>query len=173
MAQAKLVTGMDDIHEAFDGLRRQAQLRVLRSGASASLTPLVKELRKQAPKGNKPHKTYKGLTVNPGHLSRSIKKYSAIAKDKNRAYAWVRLADTAWYGSLIEHGWRPGKRSQRVRRAGSKGKLTSKNLKRLGDRRIKKAGQPWFWPTVNRMDDKILEAYANKIETSIIREFYK
>ena len=170
------VEGLSEVKKAFDNLQKAGQTRVLRSSLNAALVPVVKALRLAAPKGTEGHKTYKGRTVAPGFLSRKgIVKGVRVSKDKTRVFGNVRLAGEAWYGSMIEHGWRTGKRSKKVRRASkrTKGGLSSGRLKELGDKRIKKAGRPWFNPTVNSAGPKAMDAYSEKVRKTIIKEWLK
>jgi hypothetical protein len=166
--------GLKNIVDTFDRLKSAGQLRVMRSAANASLTPVVKALRQAAPKGSEAHRTYKGRTVAPGFLSRSIVKSSRIARDRSRVFAHVRLASEAWYGSLIEHGYRPGRRSGAIRAESRKGSLSNQRLSELGDKRsVKIAPKPWFFDTVARLSDEVLDSYDDKMGKSIMREWLK
>jgi ribosomal protein L32 len=167
--------GLDDINKAFELIGRAAQLKVMRRSLNAALNPALKELRANAPKGSKPHKTYKGRAVAPGFLSRSIKKSTRISRDKSRVLGNVRLASEAWYGSLLEHGWRPGKRTSKIKKASrrTKGGLTSANLSSLGDSRKKKVGNKWFSKVINRVSEPTLEAYSDRVEREIMKEWAK
>jgi len=170
------VEGLSEVKKAFGNLQKGGQIRVLRSSLNAALVPVVKALRAAAPKGTEPHKTYKGRTVAPGFLSRKgVVKGVRVAKDKTRVFGNVRLASEAWYGSLIESGWRTGRRSKKVRRASrrTKGGLSSGRLKELGDKRVKKAGRPWFNPTIDSLGDKTMNAYSEKVRATIIKEWLK
>lgn len=168
--------GMKDVLDSFKRMERAAQLRAMRSALNASMTPIVQALRRNAPKGTLPHRTYKGRTVAPGFLSRSIVKSTRIARDKSRVFGNVRLRDEAWYGSLLEHGWRPGRRNAAVKKASKNrkgGALSDKRLKELGDTRTKIPGRPWFGPTVDQVDDEAARAFVDKMVQAIIREWLK
>lgn len=169
--------GLDDILKAFEGLKKGAQAKVMRQALNAALVPVVKELRASAKKGSKPHKTYKGRLVAPGFLSRSVIKSTRLSKDKHQVFGNVRLKSEAWYGSLLEHGWRPGKRSRDVKRASKrksgKGGLSDEALKSLGDKRTKITGTKWFSKAVKRSEEEIYKAYADKMQQAILKEFRK
>lgn len=166
--------GLEDINRAFDNLKKGGQIRTLRSATNAALNPALKALRAAAPRGSESHKTYKGRTVAPGFLSRrGIVKSVRVSKDKTRVLGNVRLAGEAWYGSLIEHGYRPGKRSNDIKKASRKGSLSDKRLSALGDNRVKRAPKPWFNPTVDKLSQPMLDAYSDKMEKAIIKEWLK
>lgn len=170
------IEGMKDVLGTFKRMEDASQLRAMRSALNASMTPIVGALRRNAPKGSLPHRTYKGRTVAPGFLSRSIVKSTRIARDKSKVFGNVRLRSEAWYGSLIEHGWRPGRRNAKVRRESKNrrgGALSDSRLKELGDTRTKIPGRPWFGPTVEQVDDEAAEAFLNKMGQAIIREWLK
>lgn len=167
--------GLDDIIRGFDGLKRAGQLRALRSATNAALNPAVKELRAAAPKGTESHKTYKRRVVAPGFLSNSITKSVRVSRDKTAVVGRVRLRGEAWYGSLIEHGYRTGRRSKAVIRESNraKGGLSSQRLDRLGDKRRRIAPRPWFHPTIERIEKPTLDAYHAQMKKAILREFNK
>lgn len=148
------VKGIKNIKDSFGRLEKAGQIRVLRNGANAALNPPLKALRAAAPKGSEAHKTHKGNIVAPGFLSRKgIKKSVKVSRDKRRVFATIRLLPEAYYGSFKEHGWVPKTAS------GASGRAV--------------AAEPWFWPTLDAMEDEILEAYSNKIESSILKEWAK
>jgi len=167
---------MNDIADTLKilkGMQNAAQLRVMRSALNASMVPAVKALRAAAPKGTEPHRSYMGRTLPPGYLSRSIVKSTRLARDKSRVFGNVRLRSEAFYGSFIEHGWRPGKRNSKVKNASRQGSLSSSRLKQLGDKRVKVAGRPWFNPTVARQSEEAANAFFTKMQKRILAEFLK
>lgn len=165
--------GMSEILKAFKGMKAAAQVKVMRKSLNAALNPAIKELRASAPKGSKPHKTYKGRVVPPGFLSRSVIKSTRISKDKKQVFGNVRMKSEAWYGSLLEHGWRPGKRSKDVKRASKKGSLSDSKLKSLGDNRRKIQGNKWFSKSIKRAEENVSKAYADKMFKEIMSGFKK
>lgn len=170
------VEGLGEVKKAFDNLQKGGQIRVLRSSLNAALIPVVKALRLSAPKGTESHRTYKGRTVAPGFLHRKgIVKSVRVSKDKTRVFGNARLAGEAWYGSMINHGWRTGKRSEKIKRASrrEKGGLSAGRLKDLGDKRVKKAGNNWFTNTIKDIENKTMDAYSAKVRATIIKEWLK
>jgi hypothetical protein len=165
--------GLDDILKTFGRLERAGQLRSLRSATNAALNPALRALRLAAPKGSEPHKTYKGRVVAPGFLSNSIKKSVRVSKDKTAVVGRVRVEGEAYYGAIIEKGYRKGRRSSKVIRASqrSKGGISSARLDELGDKRVKVAPRPWFNPTVKRLEKPTLDAYKDKMRKAILKEF--
>lgn len=175
--------GLKDILDTFKRLERAGQIRALRSAANAALNPVLKETRASAPIGSEPHDTYrkgkKVRTVAPGFLSRQIRKKVFVTKDKKKVIGVVRPGSEAWYGSLLEHGWRPGPRSKKVKNLSSKlskkgsGALSDDQLDKLGDVRKKKIGSKWWSRAVDRSKDKVGDAYAEKMAQAILREWAK
>jgi HK97 gp10 family phage protein len=165
--------GIKEVLDSFDRLEKAAQNRVVRSAINAALNPVLKEARASAPKGKAPHKTYKGRTVPPGFLSNSIIKQTRISKDKRFVFGTVRPKSEAWYGSLLEHGWRAGGRSKRVKRESKrqKGGLSQKRLAELGDTRTRVPGNKWWSNAVSRASGQVDAAFQKKMDQAIMRAF--
>lgn len=165
-------TGIKDISAAFERMKRAGQLKALRSSVNAALNPALKQLRAAAPKGSEPHKTYKGRTVAPGFLSRSVIKSTRVYRDKSGVTGNVRLRGEAWYGSLIEHGYRPGRRNRKVKSASRRvGSLSAAKLKELGDNRAKIQARPWFNPVINRVQAETEQVFRAKMQERIAKAF--
>lgn len=147
--------GLKEVEATFQRLEKAGQVRALRSAMNAALNPALKTLRAQAPKGSEAHKTYKGRVVAPGFLSRSVVKSVRVARDKSAVFGKVKLRGEAFYGSMIEHGWTPGSRKGR-----------SQNVSKIAPR-------PWFHPTVDKLSDATLQAFSDKMEQAVIREWNK
>lgn len=165
------VLGDKEIEQAFKRMGKAAELRILRSGMNAALTPPLQAARANAPVGRVPHVTYKGRTVVPGFLQRNIKKSTRIKRNRKGVLGQVGLAPEAWYGSLIQHGWRPGKRSKSVQQASRRtsGGLSDTQLTNLGDKRNKVAGRDWFTGPVNRAAEQSFDAFREKITQRILK----
>ncbi len=167
-------TGIKDIDKAFKELANAAKPKVLKQALNASLNPVVKSVKANAPVGSKEHKTYKGRTVPPGYLKRrGIIKSTRISRDKKLVTGNVRLKGEAWYGSLIEHGFKAGKRPKAVKKASASGSLSDQQLSKLGDNRKKIPPKPWFKPAVERASDDVEKAYFSKMEQAILRAWRK
>lgn len=165
------VLGEKEIAAAFRRMGRAAELKILRSGINAALTPPLQAARAHAPKGSKAHKTYKGRWVAPGFLSRNIKKRSGIKRDKSGVFGYVAPGPEAWYGSLLQHGWRPGKRSHKVQYASRRirGGLSDSQLAYLGDTRRKVSGRDWFTGPVNRAAEDSFAVFQQQITKRILQ----
>lgn len=149
----KSVEGFDGLIRAFDGLEKAAQNRVLRRSMNRALTPLVAELRRNAPRGKVAHRTYKGRLVAPGFLSKNIKKSTRVKRDKNGVSGLVKLAGEAFYGKFIEHGWIPKFRN--------------------GKRGEKVPGKDWFFPVVDRMQGEIPDRIIKEVGDQSVKEWLK
>lgn len=143
--------------------------KALRNAATVAMTPVVKAAKAAAPVGTKAHKTYKGRLVAPGFLSRNVKKKTYLWKNGLGVSAWVGMSKEAWYGGLIETGWRPGGRSKAVKSASRKvrGGLSGSALDGLGDRRSKITGEPWLEPAFLKTKDQVLTRFKDKLRENI------
>jgi len=105
------VQGADRLQKKLAALGEAASGRVIRSAVGYALTPVLKAARQGAPKGSRPHKTYKGRTVAPGFLSRNLKKKARLSRDKSVAYGSIFATGEAFYGRFSEFG-QDGERKQ-------------------------------------------------------------
>lgn len=142
---AEEIEGMKAAMRTFKRLERAGQARVMRSALNGALTPVLKSVRRAAPKGNAPHKTYKGRTVAPGFLSRNIKKSTRISRDKKSVSGTVKPAGEAWYGSMKE----------------------------FGGKKRKYPKDPWFFDAADRAEDESAEAYFDRLQARIEAEWNK
>lgn len=170
------ISGFDDAMASFAALEKAAQNRALRSAINAGLNPILKATRQSAPKGSAPHKTYKGRVVAPGFLSQSITKSTRIGRNKKFVFGTVRPKSEAWYGSLLEHGWRPGGRkgrSKAIKSASrrSKGGLSAAQLSKLGDTRRKIPGNKWWSRAIERAEPEVDAVVQEKLFDRIYREW--
>ena len=69
------------------------------------MTPVVREAKNRAPRGDRAHKTYRGRLVAPGFLSRNIKKKTFKSRSGSFASASVSASTEAFYGTqFVERG---------------------------------------------------------------------
>lgn len=85
----------------FKELGAAASGKALRQAVGVAITPILKEARAKAPKGNEYHRTYKGRLVAPGFLSRSIGKKTWLSKHKHFALATVSPLNEGFYGKFF------------------------------------------------------------------------
>lgn len=161
-------TNVNEILQAYDALEKAAQVRVIRSSLNASLTHMVKQLKAAAPRGKESNDSFV-------RLYKSIYKSTRIGKDKKSVLAVVKIRRDAWYGRLIEYGWRTGKRSKRTKIESRriKGGLSESDYIRVGDRRTFVKSRPWFWPVVNKTQYICIDSFFNKMEQRIVKEWLK
>ena len=139
------VEGADDLRKKLSNLGDAASGRVIRSAANFAMTPVLKEARRNAPKGTRPHKTYKGRVVAPGFLRRNIVKKTKLSRDKSRAFASVSARGEAWYGRLIETGY------------------TAKGGREMPAR-------PWLRPAMLNNKGLVFDRYKSKLRERIKKE---
>lgn len=169
------VQNAESLGKKLRQLQQAGQARVMRTAANFAMTPVLQAARANAPVGDRTHKTYKGRTVAPGFLARSIKKKVRLSKDKSRVYSSVSAPGEAWYGRLIELGYRVGGRSKAVKRASrkTKGGLSGAALDSLGDSRAQVAPRPWLRPAFNANREQVKTRFADKMRQRIRIEALK
>lgn len=170
---SKVIEGADHIVRSFELLGQAASVRTMRRAMGKSLRPTAKKLRSAAPVGSRVHKTYKGALAAPGHLRRNITVTTRAGKDRNRVFGTIRPKAEAWYGSLLEHGWRPGRRSRRVKVASNRGSLSDSALSKLGDNRVKVPGNKWWSSAMKGEEERIVSSFSEKIFEEIEKEWSK
>lgn len=89
--------GFRELEKKLDRLSHLNQGRALRVALNASANPVVKQARATVPRGDVPHKTYKGRWVSPGFASRNIRKKVWIARNKTYGSAMVGVRSEAFY----------------------------------------------------------------------------
>lgn len=108
----EFVKGAKELQKRLNNLEAKMQHKVLAQSLRRAFKPVQKDAVQNAPKGTEPHKTYKGRVVAPGFLKQNIKLKKMKIRDKRFAGYTLAARDEAWYGQLIEIGWKPGKRSK-------------------------------------------------------------
>ena len=99
------VKGAASLERKLQALGAAASGKAIKFAAGFAMTPVLKQARANAPKGDSPHPTYKGRTVAPGFLSRSIKKKAKLSRDKKTAWVDIRIGESeAFYGRFVERG---------------------------------------------------------------------
>lgn len=169
----KVVEGADDLVRSFELIGNAAGIKVMRRSMGKALRPTAKKLRASAPSGSRAHKTYKGRLVASGFLKRNIAVNTRVGKDKNRVFGTIRPKSEAWYGSLLEHGWRPGNRSRRVKSASSRGALSDSALRKLGDNRTKVPGNKWWSSAAQGEEGLIIKRFEDLVFKEMIKEWNK
>jgi len=93
--------GFKALDKKLRALGQELGGQALRQSLSAAVTPVVNTIRRNAPVGKVPHRTYTGRLVLPGFLSRNIKKRSRLSKDRRRATVEIGVSAEAFYGPLF------------------------------------------------------------------------
>lgn len=106
MAGAVRIDGLKELSAKLRALGETVAARNLRGAAKDAMQPVEQVAHATVPVGTELHKTYKGRTVTPGFLQRSIRR-AAFAKrrSKNEVRAVVGVAREAFYGlAFVERG---------------------------------------------------------------------
>ena len=166
---ASQLIGAKELSRKLQKLEGAAAGKALRNAANFAVTPVLKAAESSAPYGDEGHNTYKGRFVAPGFLSRSIAKRSYLWKNRKGISVWVGMKPEAWYGGMIETGWRPGKRSKAIKSASRKvlGGLSRKALDSLGDTRGDVPAKPWLEPAFERNQSRVLKRFQEKLAKNI------
>ena len=129
------VTGVDSVVQQMKEIGRKTSANEMRKAARKAMVPVLNDMRTSAPKGSETHRTYKGRHVFPGFLRRNLKIKSKAGRKSFIAWSNIITNDEAWYGWLLNKGFRSGKRSKSVKKAGRQGALSANQLAKLGDKR--------------------------------------
>jgi len=105
------VVGVRDLQRRLKAIDKSIQPKIVAQAARAAMIPMMKEARANAPQGKKTHRTYKGRLVAPGFLKRNIKLRKMKLRSKEHIGYSLAARKEAWYGKLIETGFKgiPGK----------------------------------------------------------------
>lgn len=146
----QFVFGTRETAKLLERFGQRVSNKMLSQSVRAAMVPMRDAARANAPKGEDVHKTYKGRKVPPGFLKENIKLRKRRSKNKFVVEYTLQATGEAWYGKLIETGYRPTKRSKRVKSTSRKirGALSISRLRRLGDRRTSVPGRPWLGPAL-------------------------
>ena len=160
------VLGVKELQKKLTNVGEKASHKVMAKALRKAMVPLRNEAIKNAPKGDEAHKTYKGRLVAPGYLKQNIKLKKMRAKNKRFAGYTLAARGEAWYGQLIETGWRPGGRSKAVKAASRRfvGGLSDFQLKKAGDTRGGKVkGRPWLGKAWRKHKDSVKQRMLENI----------
>lgn len=161
------VTGVKELERKLKNIDEKLSQKYLAQSLRAAMVPLRNKAISNAPKGSESHKTNKRRVVAPGFLKSNIKLKKMRVKDKRFAGYTLAARGEAWYGKLIETGWRAGKRSKGVKAASRRvlGGLSQGNLSGLGDNRRYVKGRPWL--------GKAWESEKANIQANLIKNLKK
>ncbi len=90
------IKGLKDLERKLLNISKKMSSKILRQGALQATTPAMKAMKKDAPKGKKSHRTYKGRLVAPGFLSRSIIRH--IDRSRDKTIVLIGVKKEAFYG---------------------------------------------------------------------------
>lgn len=97
------LAGAKELTQKLSQLERRLAIKILRSAALRSTTPVVRAMKQRVPVGKEAHKSYKGRILVPGFLSRSIRRQSRVRGAKVSVAIGVRKE--AFYGvSFLDDG---------------------------------------------------------------------
>lgn len=141
MAGEVRVEGLKELSAKLRALGETVAARNLRGAARDAMQPVERAAVATVPVGDRIHQTYKGRTVTPGFLQRSIRR-KAFAKRgaKNEVRAVVGVAREAFYGlAFVERG-------------------TSKM-----------PAQPWLVPSFESAQGQVLDKFRKSLKARIER----
>ena len=101
------IKGMAELEKKLKAIGGAMAEKALRQALMNASTPAFKAIKLAAPRGSRPHRTYKGRWVAPGFLSRSIVRRSRIRRGHSKTWAQVIIGvrDEAFYGvQFLERG---------------------------------------------------------------------
>lgn len=191
MSDLQHVKGLNDLSRKLAALGKDMAGKTLRQSAMNATTPALKALKAAAPRGKSLHKTYKGRTVAPGFLSRSVARKSSYKN--GRARVEIGVKKEAFYGVLfVEQGTKPhdipkkgklyqhfvprrnGRGVRITRRSSVSGAWRKKALAFGGSvvKSVKHPGakaNPWFTRTFEKSRKKMVSRFSDQLQAKIER----
>lgn len=160
--------GLEELSTQLAKLGSRMGTKALRTAAFKATTPVVREMKAKAPRGTKPHRSYKGRYLAPSFLSRSIRRLSKARNGKVNVAIGVRAE--AFYGvTFLDEGTITV--SQRRRKVGTKGTVrrvvrkTSRSVTLVKPYTI--VGRRWFKSTFRRHAPRMISEFKDLIEDAI------
>lgn len=90
------IEGLIELGRKLNRLSTTVAGKALRNATASAVLPAFKAIKAAAPVGNGGHKTYKGRTVAPGFLKRSVRRKSRFKNGK--ATVLIGVKPEAFYG---------------------------------------------------------------------------
>lgn len=160
------IEGMAELSRKISSLARDMDPKIVGQALRSAMKPMLNSARANAPTGKRQtHRVGKGgRLVGRGFLKRNIKLKKLRRRDKSRTAYGLWSQGEAWYGQLLEKGYRVGARSKKVKAASrSAGALSSSALDNLGDRRTTVPGRPWLGPAYARHANSTVDAFGREM----------
>jgi len=99
------VEGLRALNKKLERLEQAVAVKAMRASVMAATKPVIAEMKAAVPRGDRPHKTYKGRTVGGGFLSRSIIRKSRYNKQAGTISVAIGVKGEAFYGvSFVDRG---------------------------------------------------------------------
>lgn len=162
------ISGVDQVINQMKLIGQNTSAKEMRKASRKAMVPVLADMRSNAPRGSETHKTHKGRSVFPGFLRRNLKIKSKAGRKSFIAWSNIITNDEAWYGWLLERGFRGGRRSKAVKAAGRKGALSDEALDKLGDKRNKfDRHKGWASKIFERRKREVLAIYQEEMRKRI------
>lgn len=110
----KKVVGIDELLHMLSDIQESVQPKIVAQAARSAMLPMLRQARALAPEGDETHRTYKGRLVAPGFLKRNIRLRKMKFKDKNRVGYSLAARGEAFYGKILEVGFKPAKSGKKI-----------------------------------------------------------
>lgn len=99
------LAGVSGLMSKLDKLGKLEDGKALRSAGRAAGRVVAERARALIPKGDRPHRTYKGRIVGPGFASRNIRYIASLSKDKQKVTVVIGVRAEAFYAvQFVELG---------------------------------------------------------------------
>lgn len=89
--------GAKDLAAKLQALKPSQQGSALKNAVQKAMLPTFREALHTVPIGSRPHKTYKGRTVEPGFAQQNLRLKTWVSKDKQAAVGMVGVNKEAFY----------------------------------------------------------------------------
>jgi len=104
VAAGNTVLGVEELSKDFQRLEAAAAAKIMRSAAGYAFTPVLSNIKANAPVSEKAHTTRRDRIVTPGFLKRNLVKKTKVSRDKSRAFVSIFPKPEAFYGFVFVPG---------------------------------------------------------------------
>lgn len=148
------VEGLRSLNRKLGELDAKVGIKTLTRASSKALNPTTRKIRAKAPVGKRDHKTYRGRTVFPGFLKRSVRQRSRRNRRNGSIEVRIGVLKEAFYGvQFLDKGISVSTRRASGRRRSNITKVDISGRGRRFNRRAFKIepydiqGKRWFEQT--------------------------
>lgn len=138
--------GVKELTRKLSRMGKRMGLNALARATGKAATPTVRRIRARAPVGKRSHKTYKGRTVFPGFLKRSVRRRTRKNRQRGSVEVQIGVLSEAFYGvQFLDKGISVSARRTKKGKRSNTTKRFNRRAKSIKPYRIR--GRRWFEST--------------------------